>query len=93
MYSEVRKCEVTECFYNHDKMCSARAITVGSDSPSCETYMSNQQQHTPKWSSALVGACHMGQCVHNRSFFCHAVNDIEVGWTQNDAQCMTFMPK
>ncbi len=41
----VTKCEVENCFYNHDLQCHAAAINIGGDHPACDTFIS-QQQHT-----------------------------------------------
>lgn len=93
MFSEVRQCSADGCFYNHDKVCTARAITIGSATPKCETWMTAEKAHSCKQNSALVGACHMGNCQHNRDYFCHAVDDIDVDMMSNSACCSTFMAK
>ena len=90
MYAEVRNCQVMTCFYNDSRICTARAITVGSEEPLCETFMSMEGSHSPRNGSALVGACHMGQCRHNVDFYCHAVDDIVVKMQGGKAFCETF---
>ena len=93
MFSEVRICQVANCYYNHDALCTARSITVGHGSAKCETWMTALKMHSPKMNSALVGACHEGECMYNQNFFCHAVNDIEVDMSDGEAQCMTYCKK
>lgn len=89
MVPEVKKCSVTQCFYNRDSECFAHAILVGSSEPVCETFMQTQQ-HTPKNGQSEVGACHVDQCVFNDLLSCHACDDIEVKWSGSDALCATF---
>lgn len=93
MFAEVSDCTVKSCFYNHDHVCTARGITIGSATPKCETWMFAEKSHSHKPSSALVGACHMENCSHNASCFCHAENDIEVGMIDAEAHCLTFEQK
>lgn len=93
MFAEVRNCEVRDCFYNQEKICTARAITVGSEKAKCETWMVSERTHSNKMNSALVGACHVGECEYNQSYFCHAAKDIEVKIIDNMAQCATYEPR
>jgi hypothetical protein len=93
MFAEVKQCSVTECYYNQERLCTARAITVGSEKALCETWMNAEKQHSPKQNSALVGACHIGDCQYNQSFYCHATEDISVDKIDNKAQCSTYKPE
>ena len=92
MVPEVAKCTVVECFYNREDLCYAHSILVGSEEPVCETFTLSSD-HTNKHGEADVGACHVANCEHNDKSFCHAVNDIEVGWDDNTAVCVTFESK
>lgn len=89
MVPEVKKCDVKQCFYNTNNMCCAHSILVGSDQPICETFMESAG-HTSKCGQSEVGACHVSQCQHNDSMFCHACDDIEVVLKGNQAWCNTF---
>lgn len=92
MVPEVKKCSVTQCFYNKNNECNAHAILVGSSDPVCETY-TPADRHTNKVGSAEVGACHVEQCSYNQQMFCHACGDIEVVFQENKAWCGTYEPK
>lgn len=92
MVPEVKKCSVMQCFYNRENECFAHAILVGSDQPICETF-NESGQHTNKYGEGDIGACHISQCEYNQGMFCHACGDIEVGWTNSKAMCLTFEPK
>ena len=89
----VYSCDVDECAYNHEKQCHALAITVGdAQGPLCDTFMDKAKagceggdpEHT-----ANVGACHMGNCVHNERLEC-AAKDIAVGHKGSEIDCLTF---
>jgi hypothetical protein len=92
MVPEVKKCSVTQCFYNRDSECYAHSILVGSSDPVCETFMESGR-HTSKAGQAEVGACHVGQCEYNQGMFCHACGDIEVVFSNNKAWCNTYEPR
>ena len=92
MVPEVRKCSVRNCFYNRSNECFANAILVGSEEPVCETFTMSQQ-HTDKHGQSEIGACHIADCEYNDEMYCHACSDIEVGWSGNNAMCLTFEPK
>jgi len=92
MVPEVKFCHVNDCFYNRANECHAHAITVGSDNPFCETFMKSSQT-SDKHGQGEVGACHINQCAYNDSMYCHACSDIEVGWSMNEVQCLTFRKK
>lgn len=92
MVPEVKKCSVSDCFYNKNQECSAHAVLVGSDEPVCETFATSAH-HTNNVGRSEVGACHVTQCEYNHSMFCHACSDIEVGWKENNALCLTFEPR
>lgn len=84
----VSECKVTECGYNVNNSCHARAITVGSDRPACDTYFQSST-HTTHDSVAGVGACRVDVCKYNDSFECQAPN-IVVDHGPDKADCMTF---
>jgi len=87
--TEVKACSISECAYNHDKQCVARAITIGDHTePSCETFFS-APRHAQAESEAVVGACKMTDCVHNGDYECQAP-DIVVDRILGRAHCVTF---
>lgn len=92
MVPEVKRCNVTQCFYNQNNQCNAHAITVGSEQPKCETFL-KANSHTQKNDQGEVGACHISQCMYNDSMYCHACDDIVVDWSQDSAMCTTFRPR
>ena len=85
----VTKCMASECVYNLDSNCHARAITIGDTiQPSCDTYMAGSR-HTKQTQIAGIGACKTVGCKFNNDLECMAEN-IQVGMVKNRANCMTF---
>jgi hypothetical protein len=93
MIPEVKKCDVTDCFYNKDMQCNAHGITVGSADPFCETYLPSSQQRTSKRGDGEIGACHVSNCTYNDNMYCHACGDIDVGKEGDKAVCKTYTPQ
>ena len=92
MVPEVKKCTVTQCFYNRSDECHAHAITVGHDQPICDTF-AHATSNTEKQGAGEVGACHVTACSHNDSMFCHTCDDIVVNFDGGKAVCATFRQK
>ncbi|MGA7983147.1 MAG: DUF1540 domain-containing protein [Chromatiaceae bacterium] len=89
----VEACSVTECAYNLDSDCHARAITVGNGThPGCETFLGGSTGHAANSGIAGVGACKMTGCRYNVDLECAAEN-IEVGMAGNLVGCMTYAPR
>lgn len=87
----VKNCRVEDCVFNHDRNCSARAITVGDGStPLCDTYYAGSK-HIKKSHMAGVGACKVTSCRYNEDYDCLADNII-VGQISKSAKCRTFSP-
>ena len=86
--SEVKKCDVNECFYNEGNMCHASAILVGSPHPSCDTFISSGNHASPA-KRGSVGACHVSDCEYNTNLSCNA-SGIDVGYHEAHADCMTY---
>ncbi|KUJ82464.1 DUF1540 domain-containing protein [Microbulbifer flavimaris] len=85
---EVAQCAISQCAYNTDNNCHARAITIGhGDIPGCDTYFNNSK-HTRSNRSAGVGACKVSACDHNEDFECCA-DSINVGEQGGEVRCMT----
>lgn len=86
---EVAGCEATECAYNRDRACRARAITIGGEAgPMCDTAY-NAGLHTRGEVTAGVGACKLAQCRHNNDLECQA-DVIQVALSGSDPMCKTF---
>ncbi len=86
---EVANCAVTQCAFNTDDSCHARAITIGhGQDPDCDTFFDNSQ-HTDSDRTAGVGACKMTDCSHNDDFECSA-DSIQVGKSGNSVNCLTY---
>ena len=90
----VAKCEITDCAYNRDTCCHARAITIGgsADHPACDTYFRNPSAHTHLEPVAGVGACKVTACAYNEDFECSA-RAIRVSRGVDAADCLTFSPR
>lgn len=86
----VSGCQVTECGYNRDKACHARAITIGDGvHPGCDTYFSPGQHVQNTIQRAGVGACKVTGCRYNSDFECGADN-IQVGFAGDAINCLTY---
>lgn len=89
----VSECSATECAYNHNKACQARAISVGDGiHPGCDTFMKGSQRANPSMGSAGIGACKIAACKFNEGLEC-MTESIKVGHVQNSVNCMTFMTR
>lgn len=90
----VSECSVTECAYNLDSNCHARAITIGDGvHPSCDTFFDNRNHHTKAAvRMAGIGACKIEACKFNDDFECITEN-IRVGHSKDEISCLTFAPR
>jgi hypothetical protein len=90
--SEVGECMVTECAYNVEANCHARAITVGSGiHPACDTFLPRGDHVRDAQQAAGVGACKVAGCRYNEDLECTA-GEIHVGHHGDHADCATFSP-
>jgi hypothetical protein len=89
---KVAECDVSDCAYNIQNACHARAITVGDGANAmCDTFFKSSS-HTKGNFSAGVGACKVSACSFNSDFECQA-DDIAVSVEGGQAMCMTCSPK
>jgi hypothetical protein len=91
----VTRCAATQCAYNVNKNCHARAITVGDATrPGCDTFFSAPQHNKEAKRIAGVGACKISQCKFNDDYECVAEN-ITVGYSDDQVNCLAFkfMPR
>lgn len=88
----VSECSATECSYNLNKACQARAITIGDRThPGCDTFMQGAQR-ARVGGRAGIGACKTTSCKFNDGLEC-MTDTIRVGLVQNEVNCMTFMAR
>lgn len=86
----ITKCGASECAYNVNSNCHARAITVGdSQHPGCDTFIMGSQHIAHAKQIAGIGACKTACCKHNEDLECMA-EGIQVGLVNSQANCMTF---
>ncbi len=86
----VTNCMVSECVYNAESSCHARAITIGNSvNPACDTYMSGLRHTKATNLTAGIGACKTVGCRFNSDLECMA-ESIQVGKVKNKAHCITF---
>lgn len=89
----VSQCSATECAYNTDNGCHARAITIGDGvHPGCDTFLGMAPHATARQRSAGVGACKVSNCRHNDDYECVADN-IAVGHASSAVCCLTYEPR
>jgi hypothetical protein len=89
----VSQCSVTECAYNLEKKCHARAITIGNGiHPGCDTFFMTSGHVHEKKRMAGIGACKVGHCKHNADLECMAAS-INVARSGDSVSCMTFMAR
>jgi hypothetical protein len=75
----VSKCYASQCAYNQNNSCHAKAITVGDGlQPECDTFLSSQTHTQEKTRIAGVGACKIISCKFNSDFDCSA-DKIKIG--------------
>ena len=87
----VSGCAVSECAYNVDEQCHARAITIGDGvHPGCDTFLSASKHTHDDQRVAGVGACKVSGCSYNEDFECIA-DQITVGRSAGDINCLTFV--
>jgi len=87
----VSECMVSQCAYNVEQSCHAKAITVGDTSrhAACDTFMSESRHTREAKQTAGIGACKATACKFNDDFEC-STDMIRVGMVKNEANCMTF---
>ena len=86
----VTKCMASECAYNLNSNCHARAITVGNSlQPGCDTFMAGSRHTKSVNQIAGIGACKTVGCKFNDDFECMAEN-VQIGMVKNEANCTIF---
>ncbi|WP_444891892.1 DUF1540 domain-containing protein [Microbulbifer sp. TRSA001] len=86
---EVSQCAASQCAYNANDACHARAITIGDGAdPDCDTFFTNSR-HSSSSRTAGVGACKMEDCKFNDDFECSA-ESIQIGLRGNSQHCQSY---
>lgn len=86
----VSQCEISECTYNTESQCHARAITIGDgENPHCDTLFCNSSHIQHTGIRAGVGACKVSNCNFNDDMECTA-EKINVGMAGDAVMCMTY---
>ena len=87
--SKVMKCEVSDCAYNMDNCCHAKAITIGNSMhPKCDTFCHSSVKGGGANCTAGVGACKTSSCTFNNNLECSAPG-ISVGYKEQEPDCLT----
>jgi hypothetical protein len=86
----VSACSASECVYNAEGGCHAKAITVGDGvHPGCDTFLHARKHAREQQRTSGVGACKVSGCTHNQDYECMA-DGIDVGMQGGSVQCLTF---
>lgn len=86
----VSECAASECVYNLNMACHARAITIGDGvQPGCDTFFGATRHAHEAGRTAGVGACKVTSCTHNDDYECSAP-EINVGYTGKNVRCLSF---
>lgn len=86
----VAQCAVSDCAYNINSSCHARAITIGDGiHPGCDTFLGTSPHTRDAKLLAGVGACKVTGCMHNDDYECIA-EQINVGYQNQEINCLTF---
>ena len=89
----VSECAASECAYNVDTSCHAKAITVGNSlHAGCDTFFPGSGHTRATDRTAGVGACKSAECKFNEDLEC-MTDSIRVAPTGQDVNCMTYSPR
>ena len=90
MMARISSCAVSECAYNTDQKCHAKAITVGDGVHAmCDTYFKTSMFGGAKDQIADVGACKVSACRYNEDLECQS-KSIQVNYHEGHPDCITF---
>lgn len=86
----VSECAATECAYNINKSCQARAITVGDGiHPGCDTFLMGSGKAKGSGQTAGIGACKITGCKFNEGLEC-MTDSISVCHVRGKVSCTTY---
>jgi hypothetical protein len=91
----ITECKAEECAYNRNRLCHARAITIGDGKhPACDTYFctshSSEQHIMNKNIIAGIGACKVQSCQYNVDYECFGEN-ISIAHNNGRIACMNYL--
>ncbi len=92
MMPPINSCVVTECAYNTDQTCHAKAITVGDGVGThamCDTFFKTTMFGGAKDQIGGVGACKVAACRYNEDLECQS-ESIKIGYHRDHPDCVTF---
>ena len=89
----VSECLASECAYNVNMNCHARAITVGNSlHAGCDTFFPGTDHTNAVHRTAGVGACKSQACQFNEDFECMA-DHVTIAHKGREVNCMTYTPR
>ena len=91
-YTSVTDCQANNCSYNRYGNCKTIGITVGGPEPLCDTYINTGSKGGVVNKKARVGACKVGNCLHNEALECMS-KGIQVLFQDNQASCGSFLSR
>ncbi len=87
---QIIECKASECAYNNDMQCHAKAITVGGETDhKCDTFCTSSTEGGFPDTIASVGACKAEACRFNSNLECSSPG-ITVGHESDMVDCLTF---
>jgi hypothetical protein len=89
----VAECLASECAYNVDSNCHARAITVGNSlHAGCDTFFPRAGHTRAAERTAGVGACKSTDCKFNDDLEC-MTETIRIAPASQEVNCITYSPR
>lgn len=89
----VSECLASECAYNVDENCHAKAITVGNSlHAGCDTFFPGSAHTKASSRTAGIGACKSTNCTFNEDLEC-TTERIRVAPAAQEINCMTYSPR
>ncbi|MHB1216050.1 MAG: DUF1540 domain-containing protein [Thiobacillus sp.] len=89
----VSECLASECAYNVDMNCHAKAITVGNSlHAGCDTFFPGSGHTKATSRTAGIGACKSTNCTFNEDLEC-TTESIRVAPAAQEINCMTYAPR
>lgn len=86
----VAECSIINCAYNNERVCHAKAITIGDkETPHCDTLCCDLGHVHGNAMHAGVGACKVSTCAYNDDLECGA-ESITVGMLDSKVRCLTY---
>jgi hypothetical protein len=87
--ARIFECQAEECSYNVMGKCRTIGINVGGPDPLCDTFVETGVKGGLIGAITKVGACKVGNCVHNEDLECMA-DGIRVVYQNDRALCSLY---